>query len=198
MTTTVFLVRHASHDRLGRVLCGRMAGVTLGDEGLAEAERVAGRLAGDRLAAVYASPLERAVSTAEPIALAAGAELRIDDDLNEIDFGDWNGAAFEDLEGDERWAAWNRERGTARAPNGESMGEAQARVVAWAERVADEHPDEAIAAVSHCDIIKALIAHALGISLDDLQRFEVSPASVSVLAAGDWGMKVHSLNEVSS
>ncbi|HEX5775602.1 MAG TPA: histidine phosphatase family protein, partial [Caulobacteraceae bacterium] len=132
MTTTVFLVRHAAHDRLGRVLCGRMAGVTLGDEGLAEAERVAGRLAGEGLAAVYASPLERAVATAQPIARAAGVQLRIDEGLNEIDFGDWNGAAFADLEGDERWAAWNRERRTARPPNGESMGEAKARVVGWA------------------------------------------------------------------
>ena len=102
MTTTVFLVRHASHDRLGRVLCGRMAGVTLSDEGLAQARRVADRLAGEGLAAVYASPLERAVSTARPIALAAGVEPRIDDALNEIDFGDWTGAAFEDLERDDR------------------------------------------------------------------------------------------------
>ena len=77
------------------------------------------------------------------------------------------------------------------------MAEAQARVVGWAERIAEEHPDEAVAAVSHCDVIKALIAHALSLSLDDLHRFEVSPASVSVIVAGDWGMKVHSINEVS-
>ena len=198
MTTTVFLVRHASHDRLGRVLCGRMAGVTLSDEGLAQARRVADRLAGEGLAAVYASPLERAVSTARPIALAAGVEPRIDDALNEIDFGDWTGAAFEDLERDDRWAAWNRERGTARTPNGESMAEAQARVVGWAERIGQAHPGQTVAAVSHGDIIKALIAHALNLSLDDLHRFEISPASVSVIAAGDWGMKVHAVNEVSS
>ena len=197
MTTTVFLVRHASHDRLGRVLCGRMAGVTLGEVGLSEARRVAERLSGEKLAAVYTSPLERAVATAEPIAQAAGVELRVDEALHEIDFGDWNGATFEDLESDERWAAWNRERSRARAPGGESMAEAQARVVGWAGRMAEAHPDQTIAAVSHADVIKALIAHALGLSLDDLQRFEASPASVSVIAAGDWGMKVHAVNEVS-
>ena len=61
----------------------------------------------------------------------------------------------------------------------------------------EAHPDQTIAAVSHADVIKALIAHALGLSLDDLQRFEVSPASVSIIAAGAWGMKVHVVNEVS-
>ena len=174
-----------------------MAGVTLGDAGLSEARRVAERLSDEGLAAVYTSPLERAVATAEPIAQAAGVELRVDEALHEIDFGDWNGAAFEDLEGDERWAAWNRERSTTRAPNGESMAEAQVRVVGWAERIGQAHPGQTVAAVSHGDIIKALIAHALNLSLDDLQRFEVSPASVSIIAAGAWGMKVHAVNEVS-
>ena len=193
MTTTVFLVRHASHDRLGKVLCGRMAGVTLGEEGVAEAARVGERLAGEKLAAVYSSPLERAVQTAEAIA----AKPRIDKGLQEIDFGDWNGATFEDLERDTLWAQWNSDRATARPPHGESMVEAQARVVGWLQWALETHIGQSIAAVSHADVIKALIAHALGLSLNDLHRFEVSPASVSVLVAGRWGLKVHSINEVS-
>ena len=70
-----------------------------------------------------------------------------------------------------------------------------ARAVRWIERMVDEHPDQAIAAVTHGDVIKALLCHALGLSLDFTQRFEVGPASVSVIAAGDWGLKVHSINE---
>ena len=193
MTTTVFLVRHASHDRLGRVLCGRMAGVTLGEQGLAEARRVAERLGAEDLAAVYSSPLERAVQTAQAIT----ADPLIDDDLLEIDFGDWNGAAFADLEGDALWAEWNSARATARPPRGESMAEAQGRVVGWLQQMVRRHAAQSIAAVSHADVIKAAIAHALGLSLNDIHRFEVSPASVSVIAAGDWGMRVHSINEVS-
>lgn len=195
MTTTVLMVRHATHDRLEKVLCGRMGGVRLGEAGQDEARRLAGRLGGEGLAAVYSSPLERAVETATPIAEAAGVELSIDDGLHEIDFGAWNGAAFDDLEGDPRWDVWNRERAGARAPGGESMADAQARVVGWLSRMVEDHPDRTLAAVSHADVIKALIAHALGLSLDGIQRFEISPASVSVFAAGDWGLKVCSINE---
>lgn len=196
MTTTVFLVRHATHDRLGKVLAGRMEGVTLSDQGLAEAERLAQRLAGENLAAVYASPLERARQTAEPIAKAAHAELRIDEGIQELGFGDWEGAEFEALEDDPRWKLWNRDRTHARAPGGETMWEAQHRAVRWLEDAAREHPGRSIAAVSHADIIKALLAHAMGLPLDFINRFEVAPASLSVLIAGDWGLKVHSINEV--
>lgn len=196
MTTTVILVRHATYDRLGKVLAGRMKGVTLSDQGRAEAERLAERLKRENLTVVYTSPLERARQTAEPIAEATGAELREDEGIQELGFGDWEGAEFEALESDPRWKLWNRDRTHARAPGGETIWEAQHRAVRWLEGVAREHSGQAIAAVSHADIIKALIAHGLGLPLDLTYRFEVSPASLSVIIAGDWGLKVHSINEV--
>ncbi|RAK52810.1 histidine phosphatase family protein [Phenylobacterium deserti] len=196
MTTTVFFVRHGSHDRLGHVLCGRMAGVGLGEAGRREAQVLAERLKGESLAAVYSSPLERTQQTAEPIAQAAALPLQTADDLIEIDFGEWTGAGFDALNADLRWAAWNAQRSIARPPGGESMLEVQVRLRRWLDEVRARHPDQKIAAVSHADAIKAALAHALGLSLDQHHRLEVSPGSISVLVTGDWGMKVQSINEV--
>jgi probable phosphoglycerate mutase len=196
VTTTVFLVRHGSHDRLGRVLCGRMAGVELSEAGHADAQRAAERLRREDLTAVYTSPLERTRQTAEPLAAAAEAPLEVSDDLVEIDFGAWTGARFDELNGDPRWAAWNADRSTARPPGGESMLEVQARLRRWLDETCARHPEQRVAAVSHADAIKALLAHALGLSLDQHHRFEVSPGSISTIVAGDWGLKVLSINEV--
>jgi probable phosphoglycerate mutase len=195
VTTTVFLVRHGSHDRLDKVLCGRMDGVSLSAAGRREAEALATRLRAESLAAVYASPLARTVETAQPIAAAAGLSPIADEDLTEIDFGDWTGRPFEALRDDPAWPVWNRARSLARPPGGESMLEVQARLKRWLDRVCERHAGERIAAVTHSDVIKALAAHALGFSLDQHDRLEVGPASISVLAGGDWGVKVLSLNE---
>jgi probable phosphoglycerate mutase len=195
VTTTVFLVRHGAHDQLGKRLCGRIDGVPLNAQGLDEAVAVARRLAGEQLAAVYSSPLERTRQTAEPIAAASGAPLTLDDDLLEIDFGAWSGKRFEELHSDPAWSLWNRARGVARPPGGESMAEVQARLGRWLERIRAQHPEEGVAAVTHSDAIKALIAQVVGFSMDQHDRLEVSPASVTTLVAGDWGMKVMSLNE---
>lgn len=195
MTTTVFLVRHGAHDRLGKTLCGRMDGVNLSEQGRREAEAIARRLAGEELEAVYSSPLERTRETAGPIAVAIGASVTLDEDLSEIDFGAWTGKTFEELHDDPAWRVWNQARGIARPPGGESMVEVQARLRRWLSRVRDRHPEGRIAAVTHADVIKALVAYALGFSLDQHGRLEVSPGSVTTLAVGDWGMKVMSVNE---
>ncbi|TGE00048.1 histidine phosphatase family protein [Methylobacterium nonmethylotrophicum] len=195
MTTTFFLVRHAAHDRLGRTLCGRMPGVTLGAEGRAQAAALAERLAGEGLAAVYASPLERAQETAAPLAARTGLALETLPALNEIDFGAWAGRDFEALHADPAWTGWNQARHVTRPPGGETALEAQARVLRGLEELRQRHGEARLALVSHADLIKLVIAHALGLGADAMQRFEVGPASVSVLVLGDWGTKVESLNE---
>ena len=198
MTTVVRMVRHGSHDRLGKVLCGRMEGVTLSGQGLAEAQALGGRLAGRPLAAVYSSPLDRARQTAEPIAAAQGVPVQVDADLNELDFGDWTAMPFDRLHAEPSWPVWNQARGLSRPPGGETMLEAQTRLARFLERMRLRHPDAEVAAVSHSDIIKAAIAHVLGLPLDQYDRFEISPASVSTLVVGDWGAKVHSINEAAA
>ncbi len=196
MTATILLVRHASHDRLGRVLCGRMAGVTLSAAGQREAEGLAAAIRrGGPVDAIYASPLERAGETAEPISRVSGVPVVIEADLDEVDFGSWSGADFDDLAGDERWQYWNRERDQGRPPGGETMAEAQCRVVRVLDRLREADGDRTIVLVSHADLIKTGLAWALGLPLAFYARFEISPASVSRLIVAPGHVKVWSINE---
>jgi broad specificity phosphatase PhoE len=176
-------------------LSGRRRDVALSPDGLQQAEIVADLLAVEPVAAVYSSPRERAWYTARELADRLDLEVRISDGLDEVDFGGWTGLSFDALEGDADWDAWNTSRATARPPGGESMAEAVARAVAEVERIAFEHRGRTVAAVSHCDVIRGLIAHFLGLPLDNLLRFDIDPASVSRLAVGDWGARVMSVNE---
>jgi len=141
LATTVFLVRHAAHDRVDRVLCGRMPGVGLGEAGQRQAEALARRFACEGVDAVWTSPLQRARETAEPVAARLGLAARPSDALCEIDFGAWTGQAFDALRDDPRWRRWNEARGSERPPGGESMTEAQTRAAAEVERARAEHPD---------------------------------------------------------
>ena len=196
MTTTFFLVRHATHDRVGSVLCGRMAGVHLGAAGKAQAESLARHFANENMAGIYASPLERAVETAEPIAVRLGKPLEISEAIAEIDFGAWSGTSFEALAQDPRWATWNSARSISRPPYGETMLEAQGRIVGAMEQLRSRHAEQSIILVSHSDIIKAALLYHLGMPIDAYARFDVDPASISTLVVGDWGSKVLRLNEV--
>src|SRR5215212_7645751 len=106
-----FLVRHAAHELVDRILCGRMPGVSLGEEGRAQARRVAERLARERIAAIHTSPLQRAQETAAPIGERLNLAPEVRDAINEIDLGDWSGRSFSDLHSDPRWRSWNDARG---------------------------------------------------------------------------------------
>jgi probable phosphoglycerate mutase len=196
VTTTFHLVRHAAHDRVGAVLCGRMPGVSLGEVGRGQAERLAARFAAATVAAIQSSPLERARETAAPIAARLGQDVAINEGLTEIDFGAWSGRAFKDLDGDPAWAAWNGARGFNRPPGGESMLEAQARIVRAMEVLREAHRDGAVVLVSHSDVIKAALLYHLGLGLDAWPRIEVEPASISTLVVGEWGARIVRLNEV--
>jgi probable phosphoglycerate mutase len=193
--TTIFLVRHAVHDRVEHILCGRMPGVSLGHSGLSQAARVAERLSREGLAAVYSSPLDRARETAEPIGMAAGRPVNVRAGLNEIDVGEWTGRSFAALRSDPCWQAWNAERANGWAPGGERMQAVQDRILLDLEEVRRNHPGERVAAVSHCDVIKAALCGVLGLSLDRYHAFEVEPASVSSVVLWDGGGKVLTLNE---
>jgi probable phosphoglycerate mutase len=195
VTATVLLIRHAAHVELGKVLTGRRRDVALSADGLEQAEIVADLLGVEPLAGVFSSPRERAFYTAREIAEQHQLAVSILDDLDEIDFGDWTGRRFDELEGDPAWDAWNEARGTACPPGGEAMADAVARAVAAIGVAAAAHPDACIAIVTHCDIIRGVLAHHLGLPLDNLLRFDIDPASVSRLTVGSWGARVMSVNE---
>jgi len=195
VTTTFFLVRHAVHGLLNQVLVGRMAGVPLEQEGRDQAERLAERLASERITVVQSSPRERARETAEPIAHRAGVPIEIAAAIDEIDVGEWTGRPFAVLNEDSDWNCWNAARGTARPPRGESMSELQRRVVSHLNLVRSLIPDGRVVMVSHAEVIRAAILHYLDLPLDQFARIEIGPATISTVAIGQQGARVIALNE---
>jgi probable phosphoglycerate mutase len=193
---TVFhLVRHAEHGLLGRVLTGRMPGVSLNERGREQALRLARHFSGPAVAAVVSSPMERAQETAAPIAAALGLQVTTDAGLNEIDFGDWTGMAFEALQGAPEWLAWNQFRGTAPTPGGETMLETLGRALRCLARWRQAVPEGEVVLVSHLDVLRAVLAHGLGMPLDLMQRIELGPGSCSVLRVfGDGATRVEGTN----
>lgn len=192
--TVIHLIRHASYDQLGRVLAGRTEGHALNAAGRAEAARVARALAERKLAAVASSPMQRARETAAIVAAPHGLEVLEVAGLNEIDFGEWTGMTFEALRDAPGWAAFNTFRSTAPIPGGETMLAAQARAVAALAGLAARFPETEVAAVSHGDIVKAVVAHALAVPLDLFHRIEIEPASRSVIALGVGEVRVLRVN----
>ncbi|UMY17795.1 histidine phosphatase family protein [Methylobacterium organophilum] len=192
----VLLVRHARHDRLGRVLCGRMPGVSLSEAGHAEAEALARALAGriGGVAQILSSPQARTRETAAPIARRFAVSVETTEALDEIDFGDWTGQPLAALEGDPAWTAWNVSRASTRPPGGEGMGRAQARAATLLDRLAAQDAPPAIL-VSHGDVIRAVLLGLLGLSLDAYDRLVIAPASWSELALWPGGGRIVSLNE---
>jgi broad specificity phosphatase PhoE len=195
MTATVHLVRHAAHGDLGKRLTGRAPGIPLTLEGLAQATRVARRLGGRDIAAIHSSPSRRARETATAIARLVGIGVEVAPALAEVDFGDWTGKRFDELYGDAAWERWNSRRSTACPPQGETMTAAQNRAVSHVEHLAAAHRGREVVVVSHCDVIRAVVAHYLGLPLDNLLRFDIDPASVTTLLVGSWGARLTGLNE---
>lgn len=193
--TTFLLIRHASHDWLGKGLAGRISGVSLNELGRREAETLAQRLERARVDALYSSPRERTLETAFPVASRRQLDVRTLPELDEIDFGEWNGKMFSELEADPEWPTWVNRRSQAQPPNGEPIQMACDRALRAIERLASEHADGAVALFSHGDVIKSVLANHLGVSLDELERFDVAPASISVLLVGDGWSRVTLVND---
>jgi probable phosphoglycerate mutase len=198
--TTIVFVRHGVTPTTGKLLPGRAPGLHLSERGQAQATAVADHLESLRqdgkplVAAVYASPLERTMETAAPIAAAFDLDVRAEPDLAEVDMGAWTGmeltAAFELPE----WKQVQRHPTGFRFPGGESFVEMQTRMLGIVERLRAGHPGETVVAVSHADPIRALVAHFLGTHLDLFQRIIVSPCSLTAVAIGDAGPMVLAVN----
>jgi broad specificity phosphatase PhoE len=184
VTTTVFLVRHATHSLVDRVLVGRMSGIYLDRTGERQAERLADLLAARDIRVLQSSPRERARDTAAPIAAQTGVPIEVAEAADEIDLGAWTGQAFEDLASDDGWQRWNNARSTARPPEGESMQEVQVRIVDHLERLHASYPGERVAIVSHAEVIRAAVLHYSGLSLDAFSQIQIPPASISTLLIG--------------
>ena len=188
------LLRHGEHGLLGRVLAGRMPGVGMTERGRAEIAAQAERLAGEKIAAIYASPLQRTRETAEIVAERLGLPIGFRDDLIELDFGEWTGATFDSIRADPRWQAWSTQRSLATIPGGESMRAVQQRVVATVVELNERHPHETVLLVSHGDVIRSALVFLLGMPLDFYNRIEIGQGSISTVRIDTSGIRILALN----
>ena len=148
-----------------------------------------------KVAAVYASPLERTRETAAPIARLLGQEVLVDEGLVELDVGDWTGLELKAARKRKEWATIQRYPSGFTFPGGESFVAMQARITGTIDRLRAAHPGQTIVAVSHADPIRAAVAHAMGTHLDLFQRVVVSPCSLTAIAYGDEGPAVLTVND---
>lgn len=193
--TTLLLIRHATTDAIGKFVAGRQPGVQLNRQGVAEAAKLVERLSTTPIRAVYSSPLERTRQTAEPLCRELKLPNEIKEEFNEIDFGEWTGKTFEQLDALPEWRRFNRLRSVAQIPGGESMLQVTTRMVNTLETLRGKHGDTTIAIFSHGDPIRAAIAYFTGMPIDFLQRIEVSPASISVVDLQDSNVQVFTVND---
>lgn len=190
----LLLIRHALNDWTGKRMPGWTPGIYLNEEGRAQAAALPRRLAAVRLDAIYSSPLERTLETAQPLAEAYGLSVIVRDRLGEVRCGDWTGRSVEDLQQEELWTQIRVYPSGVRFPGGEAFWEAQARLVAELDAIRDAHPGQTVAVVSHADPIKLAVAYYIGLPLDLFQRLTISPASITALAFTRWGPRLLCLN----
>jgi probable phosphomutase (TIGR03848 family) len=203
--TTVLLIRHGrTSANTAGILAGRTSGVELDDVGHRQVADVGTRLAGVPLRTVVTSPLRRCRQTSQAVvaARADSCPVAVEQGLVECGYGDWTGKSLRELAKDKLWATVQTQPSAVRFPGGESMTEMSSRAVnavrSWNARMEAEHgPDVVWAAVSHGDVIKAVLADALGMHLDAFQRLLVDPASISIVrytASRPYVVTVNSTN----
>jgi probable phosphomutase (TIGR03848 family) len=184
---TVILLRHGrSTSNTAHTLAGRSDGIDLDDKGREQSAALVELVGGLPIRAVVRSPMLRCARTVEPLAAALGVEPIIEQRLTEVDYGEWTGRTLSELVKEPLWAVVQQQPSAAVFPGGEGLAQVQARAVAavreYDRRLAEEHGGDALwVACTHGDVIKAVIADALGTHLDSFQRITADPASMSVI-----------------
>ncbi len=194
---TVLLVRHGLTRLTGPVLAGWTPGLHLDERGVQQAAHLAERLRPVPLAAIVSSPLERCLDTAGALAAGRDLEVAIDDRLGEVRYGDWTGQELRRLSREPLWKVVQAQPSAMVFPNGEAMRDMQSRALAaireWNARLP---ADATWLACSHADVIKAIVADALGLHLDQFQRIFISPASLTVISYGPLRATVVRVNDL--
>lgn len=193
---TVLLIRHGENDyvRKGR-LAGRKPGIHLNKTGQGQAGRLTRYLADKPITAVYSSPLERTMETAQPIAAVHGLTVTPRQPLLEVDYGKWQDKTLRQLRRRKLWRTVQHTPSLARFPEGESFGEAQQRIATEIETLCGRHkPRDTFICVGHSDMIKLAVAYFTGLPLDQFQRLVVQPGSITTLHIGEHGSRLVNLN----
>jgi probable phosphoglycerate mutase len=184
----LILVRHAATPETGKRLTGRLPGVGISRAGRAQAEATARLLAGLTVAAFYTSPMRRCTETARILSAPHELDPVPYRSLIEVDYGAWSGRTLASLRRTKAWRTLLTTPSRVAFPGGERLGEVQARGVAACEELARDHKDATIVLVSHGDVIKAILAHYLGVPFDLFQRIVIDPVSVSEILLPLEGM----------
>lgn len=192
---TVILLRHArSTANVAGVLAGRSTGVELDEKGAEQATALAERMSGVHVVRIVSSPLTRCRQTLAPVAAALGLPVEIDERFAEVDYGTWTGRPLKDLAGEDLWRIVQARASAAVFPEGEGLAEVSARAVAAVAELVAEGGGPVLVC-SHGDVIKAILADALGMHLDSFQRINVNPASLSVVRYSSMRPMVDRIND---
>lgn len=194
----LLLIRHGENElvKTGK-LAGRIPGVHLNERGQKQAQALGEALAQVPIKAIYSSPLERAMETAEPIATSHKLQIIQEPDLMDTNVGKWEGKSVKVLRLTKVWKIVQHAPSRFRFPDGESFTEAQTRLANVLERIVSTHkkPGDIVAVVFHADPIKLVISHFLGMPLDHFQRLSCDTGSVSAVYAGEMGANLIKLNQ---
>lgn len=196
--TLLLLIRHGTNDWVHGRLAGWTPGVRLNEAGRKQAQALSERLGDIPIAAVYSSPLERTVETAQAIAAPRNLNVRLVEGVGEVRYGEWTGGELKELSQHELWPGVQFYPSGTRFPGGESLGEVQMRAIATLDGIRAQHPDEIIAVVSHADLIKLVISYYIGIHIDLFQRLVINPASLTALAFERMGPRLVAFNDTGS
>ena len=192
---TLLLIRHGENDYLkNNRMPGHIPGIHLNSRGHEQAAELARTLSRLPIKAIYSSPLERAVETAEPLAQTLGLGIQLLPSLTDTDVGEWEGRSWKVLSRTRLWKVIQKTPSQFKFPGGETFVQAQERVVRALDAIASTHPDELIAVVFHADPIKLAVAHYLGLSLDNFQRLTAHTGSVTILKMDGSAVKLLALN----
>lgn len=196
--TLLLLIRHGTNDWVHGRLAGWTPGVHLNEDGRRQAAALSERLGDLPIAALYSSPLERCVETARAVAEPRGLALRLVDQIGEVRYGEWQGAELKELYKHELWPGVQFYPSGTRFPNGETLGEAQMRIVSALDTIRAQHPRQIVAVFSHADLIKLAISYYIGMHVDLFQRLVVNPCSLTALAFERMGPRLLAFNDTGS
>jgi probable phosphoglycerate mutase len=193
--TIFYLVRHGETGVRNKIN-GRTPGVHLNHQGHAQAQKMSERFSRIPIAALYSSPLDRTMDTAQHIAQQINLAIQTVEAVTEIDFGEWTGMTFDDIWKDPRWEHFNSFRSGTRIPGGETMLEVQGRFVNWMEAVRPQHDGKRVIVVSHGDPIRAAILYYAGLHIDMFNRLDISLTSVNAISVDDSHARILTFNNV--
>lgn len=194
----LLLIRHGENDFVkSSKMAGRIAGIHLNEKGRRQAESLGEALKDFPITAIYSSPLERTMETAQPIAQAHKLEVIPAPDLLEADLGKWEGRSWKVLRLTKAWKVVQNAPSRFRFPEGESFAEAQLRYANALERIAKKHnkPKDIVAVVFHADPIKLAVSYFLGLPLDHFQRLGCNTGSLTMLHLSESGANLVTLNQ---